>query len=375
MAGVPADVDHDSIFARSEGHPLSTRYLIDGLLKAATVEDREEWLTNGPTYGGDVDVFYKRAWHDLEGNPQAQRGMTYLALAEGPISPAALGLVVGPEATDAVWRAAGHLLRRNRENNWSIFHNSFRLFLRSRTSLRHGLPDERQVHSRYRELAEMARKTADTDSQRWMELRYLARAAEYEKVLSLATPERFRRQFIEGRNPEEIRADIGLSFHAAKILRKPQLVLDLILASHELTMRTEALGDEVFRALIYLGNLRAARGVLNTTGVSLTVGKGFELVEAFLANGELEEARELFEALEPIGKLLGSEEIRMQLDGDGLDEWAELALAFREPKQLLASLTRCGRRIICLAIRPTSRRIRPGSSCSPLGASSDVIPT
>ena len=66
VASVPSDVDQSKIFARTEGHPLSTRYIIDGLLNARTPEDRDEWLTNGPAYGGDIDVFYKRAWHDLE---------------------------------------------------------------------------------------------------------------------------------------------------------------------------------------------------------------------------------------------------------------------------------------------------------------------
>lgn len=72
----------------------------------------------------------------------------------------------------------------------------------------------------------------------------------------------------------------------------------------------------------------------------LTPGRGFELVEAFLGAGEPDEARELFEALEPIDKLLGSEELQIQPGNDGLEEWAEMALVFREPKQVVASIAR-----------------------------------
>ena len=339
LAGVPADVDRGRLYSRTEGHPLSTRYMIDGLLRAETLEDRENWLVNGPAYGGDVNVFYQRAWHDLEGNTQAQRGMAYVALAEGPIRPVSLDPVIGPEATDAVWRAAGHLLLRNSEGAWSIFHNSFRLFLREKTAWRHGLPDEQGVRRRYQELAAMARVTECDDVQQWMELRYRARAGEDHAVAALATPERFRSQFVDGRNPAELRADLSFSFHAAKVLHRPELVLDLILISHELSMRTEAFGDEVFSAFIDVGDFRAARGLLEAEGVTLTAGKGFELVDAYLSQGEVAEARKLFEALEPIDKLLGSEPIQRP-DEDGLEEWAEHALAFREPDQVLTSIER-----------------------------------
>lgn len=340
LAGVPKDVNRNDIYPRTAGHPLSARYIIDGLLRAPTAEKRKEWLRTGPEYGGDVDVFYKRAWHDLEGNAEAKHGMAYLALVEGSIRPTSLDLMIGPHATDVLWDAAGHLLRRDRANNWSVFHNSFRLFLRDQTSLRHGLPDQAQVQSRYIELAEMARSAEEGDGQRWLDLRYWARATQHDKVAVLAAPERFRKQFVEGRNPDDIEADIRLGFSAAKALRNAGLVLDLILASQELNMRAEALGDDFLSAHIYLGDLGTAKSVLNAARTRLTPGKGFELVEAFLEAGEPEEARELFEELEPIDKLLGSEELQMQLGNDGLEEWAEVALVFREPKQVVASIAR-----------------------------------
>jgi len=80
--------------------------------------------------------------------------MAYLALAEGPINPANLDDLVGAPATDAAWQAARHLLVRDYQGAWSIFHNSFRLFLRAQTGLRHGLTDEAAVRRRYAELAD-----------------------------------------------------------------------------------------------------------------------------------------------------------------------------------------------------------------------------
>ena len=339
-AGIPDDIDRTAIYDRTGGHPLSVRYVIEGLVNSSTAERRQGWLQNGPAYGGDVDAFYQRAWHDLERNAEAQRALAYIALAEGPISPVSIDILVGSDATDAAWQAAGHLLVRDYSNAWSIFHNSFRLFLRDRTGLRHGLVDEDGIRRRYGELADMAREAEPSDPQRWMELRYRARARDHPAVARLSRPERFRAQFVDGRNPRDIQDDIGFGFEAAGALRQPILVVDLILSKHEINMRADAVGDEVFDALIHLGDLRAALGLLNAEGISLTVGKGYTLVDALLDTGEPQEARKLFDDLEPVDILLGSASPNFRQDGDELEEWAERALVFREPSHVLASLAR-----------------------------------
>ena len=71
------------------------------------LEQRLDWLENGPAYGGDVNAFYQRAWHDLEHSRKAQNALAYLALAEGPITDVSLDALVGCEATDAAWEIGG----------------------------------------------------------------------------------------------------------------------------------------------------------------------------------------------------------------------------------------------------------------------------
>jgi hypothetical protein len=339
-AGIPADVDRIELYDRTAGHPLSTRYVIEGLRHAETPACRKDWLRNGPAFGGDVDTFYQRAWHDLERAACARRALAYVALAEGPLHPSDLDRLVGSEeATDVAWRTAKHLLIRDHRGAWSIFHNSFRLFLRRQAGLRHGVADEGRVRRFYTELADMSRGASPSDPQRWMELRYRARAGDHPGVAALAAPARFRAQFAEGRDPGDIQDDVGFAFRAAGALRLPDLLFELVLMRHELSMRCDALGDEVFDALIHLGDRRAALGLLNATGVALSVGKGYDLVGAFLAAGEAEEARRLFEGIEPTGKLLGAEPVEVG-SGDDLVAWAKRALVFREPAHFLASIDR-----------------------------------
>jgi energy-coupling factor transporter ATP-binding protein EcfA2 len=338
-AGLPDDVDREILYLRTDGHALSTRYAIMALLGAATPEQRTEWLRSGPAYGGDVSAFYERAWHELQQNTEARDVLAYLALAEGPISPNGLDALVGEQATDSAWNAAGHLLTRDYQAAWSVFHNSFRLFLQAKTRIRHGVVDEAQVRRRYQKLADIARDAGPDDPQRWMELRYRARAEDATAVANLINPERFRSQFIRGRDPGDIRDDIAIAFGVAKAQRRADLLLDLMFSAHEISMRAEALGDDVFEAFIALGNRQAALGLLNADGITLTVTKGYELVDAFLHQRELSEARRLFDSIEPIGQLLGAETTAHHAT-DVLAAWAERALVFREPGQILASLAR-----------------------------------
>jgi hypothetical protein len=341
IAGVPDDVDREILYKRTDGHALSTRYVIMGLLAATTSKHREEWLSNGPAYGGDVNTFYERAWHALEQSAQAREVLAYLALAEGPISPSSLDDVVGGQATDSAWLAAGHLLVEDHRAAWSIFHNSFRLFLQAKTGLRRGVADASLVQRRYKTLADMARAAQPDDPQRWMELRYRARAADTETVARLASPERFRAEFIHGRDPGDIRDDIAIAFGIAKAQGRADLVVDLMLSSHEISMRAEAIGDDIFDALISLGDRRTALGLLRAEGITLTPGKGYELVDAFLEAKESVEARKLFDSIEPVGQLLGSEPVEPHRQKtDILVAWAKRALVFRQPGQILTSLAR-----------------------------------
>jgi len=340
LAGVSSDVDGTLLYKKTSGHPLAVRYVIDGLQNAAGPEARQKWLQEGPAYGGDVDVFYNRAWHDLENNPDAQRGMAYLALAEGAISPVSLDSIIGTLATDAVWRAASHLLRIDRQRNWSVFHNSFRLFLQTKLSLRHGVPNADLVRARYIELADMAAKAGPEDGQQWLELRYRIRAEQFDRALPLATPDRFRDQFFAGRSPEDIRGDIAMSFLAAKANKSMTAVLSLIFAGHELDMRMEVIGDDLIDAYIALGFFDRARGLVDAEPFSMTTGKGFDLVEILLEVGDLANAKDLFNSLEPLDVLLGAKEIFESRTKTELEQWAEQALAFRTTDEFITSLKR-----------------------------------
>jgi energy-coupling factor transporter ATP-binding protein EcfA2 len=341
LSGLSEDGDAQIIFDRSLGHPLSVRYLIEGARNALTAEERSDWLKDGPAYGGDVENFYRSAWRDLQGNEDSREVLALLALVEGKIRVASLDGLVNSHSVDKAWDSAKHLLLRTPDDGWRIFHNSFRLFLREATSRRHDKPAPALMKERYQKLAIMARSAAADDEQRWMELRYTARAENYQAVTALCEPARFRRQFIEGRAPRAVGDDIRLAFVAVAATKSAKRLVELILTRHEIEMRTDALGvDRLIDAYIAIGDLDRAMGLVDMDGAHLSVGKAYEVVEALLAQGRTEDARRLFEEREPLGRLLGAEAMDGFSDHGVLSEWAERVALFRSPRDILTSINR-----------------------------------
>ncbi|QQO21291.1 hypothetical protein JJB98_15810 [Bradyrhizobium diazoefficiens] len=338
LASLPTGVDLNRFYEASGGHPLAARYLI-AALTTASEDEAETILSKDFEPGKDLNAFYERAWNELANATEARDALAYISLVEGSIAAVELDKLVGMNGTDAAWKTAGHLLRMDKIARISIFHNSFRLFLLDKTNVRFGRRDDELLRRRYRCLAHMARGCGDTDPQRWLELRYRARARDRAEVLALATPARFRGHFIAGRNSRDIQDDIRLAFAACAETRNAEKLFELILARHEIETRSSSIAvDALLDAYIAIGNLERARVLVND--VNLTVPASFRLVDAYLAAGRIDDARALFEELEPANKLYGAETVDdFRLDDDLL-EWAERALVFREPRHLLAALGR-----------------------------------
>ena len=339
-SGVAADVPREEIYVHCGGHPLAMRYVINCLQNAQRAEGRREWLRNGPTWDGDIEGFHNRAWHDVESDRDAQRTLAFLALSEGPIRARSLDDLVGTQAVDAAWNAANHLISRDSRGGWSIFHNSFRLFLLAKTSLRHGREDVNGIRTRYRALARMASNARHEDPQRWMELRYLARAEDQDAVVRLARLERFRSQFKEGRAASEIHDDIRLAFRMIREQPRPGLILELVLAAHEVFKRTTTLVDEVIQAWIAIGDLDSAIGLLRTNDKRFSAEAWYGVVDELLAQERTREARQLFHAREPVDLLFSREGVDTSEQVAAIGEWAKRALAFRDPGEFLQLLER-----------------------------------
>jgi hypothetical protein len=329
-------VSRERIYDICRGHPLVTRYLIEAL-RRADVARREALLAGEFSFEGDIEAVYLSAWREFEGDEEASDVLRFIAHAEGPIQPEDLAKATSSAAVERALKSTRHLLNISSEG-WTVFHNSFRLFVLAKPRLRFGKPDPQYSENIYGTLAALARTADGTTPQRWLELRYLARAQRHSQVLNLAVPTRFRQQLADGRPAEEIQNDIKMGFTAAKADGNATDVFRLLLARDEIERRSIALGYSkgVLDAMLTIGDVDRA-----VTLAASSESGGFNVVNTLLRIGEIDKARELFDRIEPVGRLLSqSPNVIYQSQRAELSDWAEVVFHFRDASQIHDALAR-----------------------------------
>lgn len=329
--GLDPAISRQRLNELSHGHPLATRYLIQALLRA-DVAARTHLLAGGLAFDGDIESVYASAWREIANDPDAMHVLGFIARAEAPIPLTLLATIVDERAIERALLTARHLLRET-PHGWSVFHNSFRLFVLSKPRMRLGSVDLTYSQRIYRELAQLARDVPVGSPQCWLELRYRARADDSMEVLTLATPERFRLQLAQGRAVSEIESDIRLALLAVRATLDATILTRLLLCRDEVSRRTTALdyADRLPVAMLAIGDVDAAYAF-----VKEFPKMGYEVVDALLQRGELDRAKELFEHLEPLAQLHAP---RFQHYGQEhnlreFERWAGRVFHFRDFEQI-----------------------------------------
>src|SRR5690606_33450224 len=200
--GLPESVPRSRLRELAHGHPLATHYLIQALLSAENEQARDSILEDGFEYSGDIETYYASALRGLVDDDEVMDVLGLVALAEAPLDLSLLEHLYSRAALERAWRAARHLLKRS-QGGWSIFHNSFRLYVARVPRFRFGEPDIESSSRLYRRLVEIAERAGSDSSQRFLRLRYLMRVGDHAKVLAATTPAFFREQYLAGRSASD----------------------------------------------------------------------------------------------------------------------------------------------------------------------------
>jgi hypothetical protein len=329
--GLPAEIPRLDLSNLTHGHPLATRYLIQALMHADEA-GRKHLLSGGMPFDGDIETVYTAAWRDIASDVDAMDVLGFIARAEAPMDLLLLATMVQESAIERALIVARHLLR-NSSQGWSVFHNSFRLFVIAQPRTRLGSVDAEYSQRVYRDLAQLAKNAPPESAQYWLELRYRARAGDGANVLALAMPARFRQQLADGRSIAEIHADIRLALLAVRGTHDATAFSRLLLCRDELGRRETALeyANQLPLAMLAVGDIDAALAF-----VQYFPSQGYEVVDALLARGDFERAKELFESLEPLSQLHTS---KFQNHGHvnnitEFERWARRAVHFRDTEQI-----------------------------------------
>jgi hypothetical protein len=334
---LPAEIPRLDLSNLTHGHPLATRYLIQALLHADEA-GRKHLLSGVMPFDGDIETVYTAAWREIAGDGDAMDVLGFIARAEAPMDLRLLATMVKESAIERALIVARHLLRSS-SKGWSVFHNSFRLFVIAQPRTRLGSVDSEYSERVYRDLAQLAKSAPLDSAQHWLELRYLARAGDGAEVLALAMPARFRRQLADGRSIAEIHADIRLALLAVRGTHDATAFARLLLCGDEVGRRETALeyANQLPLAMLAVGDIDAALSF-----VQYFPSQGYEVVDALLARGDFERAKELFESLEPLAQLHTSKFQHHGLNHNikEFERWARRAVNFRDSEQIQAAIDR-----------------------------------
>lgn len=333
-AKLPVHVDRQALFDVCEGHPLIARYYIEKLSETKSKEEADHLLSSSEL-GTSVDQMYELVWQGLKPDVDARHVLALLARADNSISPVELASIVCDAAVESIRKHAGFLLSGRKEGKWSIFHNSFRVFLGRETRKRFGRDDPEVDKALYSELAENAANADSNSDQHWLELRYRSRGGENQAVKNLATPELFRRHLEEFRPGKDVYVDLRLAYGAIDDKSELPMLVQLIMTEKEIDYRLEAISqlDLVQTYLTFEEQDRAFEiAVANaepTDGV-------FKLLDKLFEQGEIGRARALFEVIEPVEYLFGNENQTMHyLEPEQIYDWIEHAHRFRTIEDIL----------------------------------------
>lgn len=324
----------DKTFQLSSGHPLALIYLLKRLGHADSTDRLQQILDESDPYLDHIDKEYEVYWQSLQQNSDIRDLLALVARVRIPIDPTELVSWVGVNTVRKFLQDTRHYFREETSNRWRFFHNSFRQFLLDKTSQDiSGCPDVQKDRDFHKKLADFSASAPDESPWYWEELYHRASAGEWKEVIRLGIQKRFRDQFFCFRPISAIKDDIGLVLNSVKEVQDGVAIIRCILIEHELNERQYILEQTDFMELILWlrGPRYLADYVLEERSLRTDSTKALEICLLLIQEGQINIAKDIFDASEPLDLLAGNRQIGWmgRDDVELLKSWIRVAYFFR----------------------------------------------
>lgn len=330
------------LFYKSQGHPLYLSYLIERLKDS---ENRDETLSGFTTIDGNIQVYYNKIWEPIRNNAGLIEMLGLMARINESIAIAFVKEWGLPNQPLLDFRRDARLLFDESQNNWTFFHNSFRLFLLSETAV-NPLTDEfdsGQDISYHQRLAEFYNNSIVEPS--WKQNYHLFASGAFERYVAGTSPEAFFSQLISFRPPDEIRRDIKLGIEIAQKDSNLHILLRYLFSLAELDRRTFNVEPASYiEELLLLGKITEAKHYARK-GMALLINQRYalEIARLFDEFGENAEGVLVFslaqpEMVTPDGIIL---DYRENIDNSTyslLQEWVTSAALFQSSELVMQKI-------------------------------------
>jgi hypothetical protein len=342
-AGV--SVDTRDLQEVTEGHPLLLDYVLYELASLPP-EAQAGALSSMPPYGGDVRALYDRLWSgSIRDNAELVELLALVSRIRAAIDLEWLRDQGQPgPVVRTLQERLTHLFRRD-GLRWHFFHDSFRVYLQTRTATigEDTNANEQEARHYHRQLAEMCEATDPRDVMHWEVLFHRASADDHQQVLALATPAFFRQQLFALRPPSLVAGDIAMAARSLAVVQDPMALVRLALAAGELSQRGYHDPDrkKFLELLLATGRWRTVVEHLESErdehGSDDPRTLPLQMAGALWHADHREEARRVFLANEPLDVLQGRVERHARHPEDLLYAWARAAVLLRSAEAVLAA--------------------------------------
>ncbi len=333
------------IYQLSDGHPLALIYLLKSLIQAESPTEYNTIIENSLPYTGDIEEQYFAHWRKIEDDFELSQLLGLLARIRGPIPMN----WVAQWAERPLLQQLKHLFMQyfssDSQGRWEFFHNSFRIFLETKTA--DPLPGQtvEQVNQQYHLKLAQYYQGSDPPWQ-WETLYHYYQAGDFKRVVDIAQYSWFRTQVESLRPIDAIGTDVRLAIKAAGELVDAVALMRHTLVGASLQQRAKALEDTSLpHLLIDAGEPHLAADYARD-GARLRINEKQALwLSVHLYNAGLEQdARRIFELAEPLeylsGRPIPDDHTRPQNLEDWLSAWVESASLLRPSAELVETVRR-----------------------------------
>jgi len=327
------------IFEKSQGHPLYLSYLMEKIYAADSIDDIIESFV---AIDGSIDTYYKKIWYPIENENSLIQFLGLIARINGSINLKFIKEWGFDRSVLKLFHEKARALFNEAEKSLSFFHNSFKQFLLDQTSLDYltGEPDPNVNIGFHNQLAEFYVKSEIEKS--WKQNHHLFQAKQYDRFVSIVTPDSFTEQLLNFRPVEEIKQDAKLGVEIARQNRDMSTLLRYLFSLAEIDRRLFNIDPASFtEELLFLNKFDLARDHLRTGNtLHCSESYAFKACRLFIEYGHKSEGATLYnlaypEIITDSGVLIDDshryEEIR-----DSLEEWVYTSPLFEETDNILS---------------------------------------
>src|SRR6266498_1122059 len=324
----------EKIYQIVDGHPLSLIYLLNSLFQSESLNDYEEILEGATAYRGNIEDQYFSHWKKIENDLELVEFLGLLARIRGPIPIEWVAKWAQKSLLIKLGGIFGQYFSSDSLGRWEFFHNSFRIFLETRTADNlPGRTSEEIDQEFHLKLAQLYEKS--DAPYKWETLYHYFKAGDHKRVIDIAQYTWFRSQVEALRPIDAIETDVRLATKSAGELLDAVALIRYTLLGASLQQRSDALKNtHLPHLLIEMGKSELAIDYARDgTRLRLEDQTALSFARQLYMAGLKREAIRTFELAEPLEYLSGRPitEAHDQPRNlhDLLSEWVESASLIR----------------------------------------------